>query len=285
MAKAPTGPREITLEGGTSNHGLVVRVGDTVRRPPPPGAPAVHALLEHLGRVGFDGAPRFLGLDDHGREVLTYIRGDVPIAPYPQWALTDESLASVGRLLRRYHDAVESFDPFEHTWATAVPDRWRGPLVSHNDPNLDNVVFRDGSAVALIDFDLAGPGSRVWDLAIAARLWVPLRDPRDVPAEIAGRTADRIVTLADAYGLPRPERRALLAAARTTHDWCYDVMRRGAQRGQPGYVEAWTPGRRAHVRRGREWLANHCEALADQVVPTAGRERQDERRAGRSTSA
>src|SRR4051794_6726461 len=110
MTDPAAGSGEVALEGGTSNHGLVVRVDDTVHRPQPPAAPAVHALLEHLERVGFDGAPRFLGIDELGREVLTYVTGDVPIDPYPTWALCDESLVSVGALLRRFHEAVRTFD-------------------------------------------------------------------------------------------------------------------------------------------------------------------------------
>jgi len=51
----------------------VFRVGDTVRRRST--GPAVHALLGYLERVGFPYAPRLLGVDERGREVLTYQRG------------------------------------------------------------------------------------------------------------------------------------------------------------------------------------------------------------------
>src|SRR4051812_26062211 len=108
--------REVVLEGGTSNHGLVVRVGDTVRRPPSPAA--VQSLLRHLESVGFDGAPRHLGTDEHGREVLSWIDGEAAIVPYPAWALTDTALESVADLLRRYHRAVRSFDPTGLDWPT-----------------------------------------------------------------------------------------------------------------------------------------------------------------------
>lgn len=252
---------ETQLRGGTSNRGLVVRVGDTVRRPQSAGSPAVHALLRHLQGVGFDGAPRYLGQDDDGREVLSYIDGDVPTQPHPPWALTDSALVSVARLLRRYHLAVRSFDPAPHVWPTTVPSPYRGGLVSHNDPNLDNVVFRDGEAVALIDFDLASPGSALWDVALAARLWVPLRDPLDVPDARAQRTGERLRLLADAYELPDPERRRLAAAARETHGWCYDIIRAGAAQGQPGYVHYWTPSAQEHDERGRRWLARNTEFL------------------------
>lgn len=253
--------KEIQLDGGTCNRGLVVRVGDTVRRPQAARSPAVHALLRHLEHVGFEGAPRYLGQDEYGREVLSYVEGDAATAPYPPWALTDSALVSVAELLRRYHEAVRSFRPSSYVWPTTVPSAYRADLVTHNDPNLDNIVFRDGEAVALIDFDLASPGSALWDVALAARLWVPLRDPYDIPDERAGHTRARLRLLADAYGLPEPERERLGEAARETHGWCYDIVRVGAEQGRPGYVHYWTPSAQKHDERGRRWLASNAESL------------------------
>jgi Ser/Thr protein kinase RdoA (MazF antagonist) len=271
MVDAPATRREVQLHGGTSNRGLVVKVAGTVRRPRSPGNAAVHALLRHLEDVGFDGAPRVLGIDDDGREVLSFVEGDVPIDPYPGWALTDDALASVGRLLRRFHRATRSFDPSDHRWGSTVPSRWRGDVVVHNDPNLDNVVFRDGEAVALIDFDLASPGAPLWDLAITTRLWVPLRDPVDVPDDRRHRVRERVAVIADAYGLPPEDRPRLVAAAQATHDWCYDVMRAGAERGQAGYADAWTPAKRGHVERGRTWFREHTDLLIDDLESAEGR--------------
>ena len=251
---------EVVLLGGTANQGLVVRVGDTVRRPATPAG--VHALLRHLERAGFDGAPRYLGTDDRGRDVLEYLEGDVPTAPHPAWALTDEALASVADLLRRYHAAARSFDPAPYRWHTQVPAPFRAGLVCHNDPNLDNVVFRGGVAVALIDFDLASPATPLWDVALAARLWVPLRDPVDVPAELAGRTAERLRLFADAYEVAGADRDALVAAAHASHRWCYDIIRRGAAHGEAGYAQYWTPSAQAHDLRGQVWLDAHTGELA-----------------------
>src|SRR4051794_7348897 len=99
---------EELLWGGLTNAGLVTRVGDTVRRPRGPTSAASRAVLEHLERVGFDGAPRFLGIDDRGRETLAYIPGVAAVEPYEDWALTDAALVSVAELLPRYHAAVAS---------------------------------------------------------------------------------------------------------------------------------------------------------------------------------
>lgn len=232
-----------------------------MRRPQTAGSPGAHALLRHLERVGFDGAPRYLGQDEQGREVLSYIDGEAATVPYPDWALSDVALASVARLLRRYHQAVQSFDPTPYSWTTVVPAAYRTGLVSHNDPNLDNIVFRGGRAVALIDFDLASPGSALWDVAIAARLWVPLRDPADVPDERAARLPERLRILADAYGLKRVDRTLLATAAHATHRWCYDIVQAGAERGQPGYVDYWISLGQERDKRGEDWFASHAEFL------------------------
>jgi Phosphotransferase enzyme family len=266
MPSTRRGQQEVQLRGGTANRGLVLRVGDTVRRPSPPAGTAVHALLHHLDNVGFDGAPRHYGEDENGREVLSYIDGDVPTAPYPAWALTDEALVSVAVLLRRYHEAVRSFDPNGHEWPTTVPSPYRGALVTHNDPNLDNVVFRHGRAVALIDFDLASPGSPVWDVALAARLWVPLRDPTDVPLDLVARTRHRLRLFADAYGLLDVEREQMASAVLATHTWCYDIIRAGAAQGRAGYQHYWTPSAQEHDARGRRWLESNLESLTTALL-------------------
>ena len=255
------GEREETvLPGGTANRGRVSRIGATVRRPQTAASPSVHALLRHLESRGFEGAPRYLGKDSAGREVLSYSEGDVPIQPTPEWALTDGTLTSVANLLRAYHQAVSDFDPTPYRWATRVPARYRKGLVCHNDPNLDNVVFRDGQAICLIDFDLASPGSVEWDLASAARLWVPLQDPRDIPAQIVDRLEERLRLFADAYGLTAEARREMVRAVPATQQWSYDIVREGAQDGHSGYADYWHQAEERYVR-GRSWLQANVDTL------------------------
>jgi hypothetical protein len=259
---------EVPLRGGFTNAGRIARVGDTVRRPWRPTSPATRALLEHLERVGFDGAPRFLGKDDRGREVLSFVAGEAAVEPVPGWALTDAALVSVAELLRGYHDAVASFDGGAHTWPHAVPTRFRGVIVSHNDPNLDNVVFADGRAVALIDFDLASPASAAWDVACAARLWAPLRDERDVPLSLRGRTLARLRLFADAYRMPRRDRGRLVDAMVHTHDWCYGVVQTAVASGHESFGEMWTHGGAGRARRTRNWIVAHGEEMRSALAAT-----------------
>jgi hypothetical protein len=89
---------EIPLLGGDVTED-VVRVGDTVRRPLKPNSPLIHALLTHLEAVGFTGAPRFLGIDAAGREVLSYIEGEVAGRPRPPWIGDEDRMVSVARLV------------------------------------------------------------------------------------------------------------------------------------------------------------------------------------------
>ncbi len=253
---------EVPLTGGTTNHGLVVRMGATVRRPARPTSPATAALLQHLADVGFPGAPRPLGIDAEGREVLSYIPGVAVTPPYPSWALTDDALVSVAWLLRRYHQAVATFDPEPHTWPPSPPAPFGiGPVVAHNDPNLDNVVFRDGRAVALIDFDLASPAAPVWDVAAAARLWAPLRPDSAIGDARAGRALVRLRLFVDAYGLVGPDRDLLVDAVMSNHDWSYDIVGQGAAAGRPGFQKYWTQQNAARARLTRQWYVDDDQQL------------------------
>ncbi len=205
---------EVPLVGGMDPRWAPVRVGDTVRRPAHSARASVQDLLLHLERVGFDGSPRYLGTDAQGREVLSFIEGEVPLPPYPAWAMTEAALADLGALVRRFHEATASFvAPADAEWATDWADPTRPPdppspdrTICHNDLYPENVVFRDGRVVALIDFAMAGPGRALWDLAIAAELWGPLGDParRDQhPADLDG--IRRLGVLARGYRL-EPDR-------------------------------------------------------------------------------
>jgi hypothetical protein len=255
MTRGALSHEEVLLHGGMTNVGLVSRVGDTVRRPLRPTSEATRALLEHLERVGFDGAPRYLGVDDRGREVLSYITGAAAIAPVPAWALTDEALISVAELLRRYHDAVASFNPSAYAWPHPIPTRFQRGLVSHNDPNLDNVIFDRGRAVALIDFDLASPGSAAWDLACSARLWAPLRERRDAPRELVDRSLTRLGLFAEAYGASIEERVGLVDAIVECHIWCYAIVQTAVANGHETFSLNWTAGEKPRAERTRDWLA------------------------------
>ena len=256
-----SGAREVPLHGGIANAGQVFRVGDTVRRPQRSWSPATHALLLHLEAVGFEGAPRFLGVDERGREVLTYVPGATVLAPYPEWGLTDEALVSVAELLRAYHHAVAGFATRPHTWPPSPPDAFVDGIASHNDPNLDNVVFRDGRAVALIDFDLAGPGSRAWDVACAARLWAPLRSDVDIADARRGRGLDRFRLFVDSYGMDEAERVRVAQAVGANHRWFGELISGSAAAGHTAFANYRRSVPRERLERTARWFDDNEAAL------------------------
>jgi aminoglycoside phosphotransferase (APT) family kinase protein len=190
---------EETLLGGNLQD--AVRIGDTVHRRAGPWTPAVHALLRYLERADFP-APRVVGMDAQGREVLRYVEGEAhngTSEPLPRMLLADDLLVGAAKLLRRYHDVVTGFRPPPNaTWRLTAPTDYE--LICHNDWSPWNAVLRGGQVELMLDWDLAGPGTRVWDVGNAAYAWVPLI----AASHLAPTFADQVLRLRlflDSYGL------------------------------------------------------------------------------------
>jgi aminoglycoside phosphotransferase (APT) family kinase protein len=171
---------EERLEGGTLTAGIV-RIGDTVRRPASGDRSFQRRLLAHLHDVGFTAAPRFLGIDDQGRDILEFIEGSAGIEGAH---FADEQLKQAAALLRRFHDATAR-SILANTAET----------VCHNDWSPANTIFRAGAPVAMIDFDMAAPGDRLWDLAYSAMSWLDLGGARPKSEQLR-----RMRVMLDAYG-------------------------------------------------------------------------------------
>lgn len=261
---------EIPLASGEVAEG-VVRVGDTVRRPVGFNAPLVHALLGHLESAGFAGAPRFLGIDAAGREVLTYVPGEVAGRPRPAWIADEARLASLGRLIRAYDDVAAGFvlpagvRPFSGLGDRVVepPDMPCAPpypveVVGHMDFTLGNVVFRDGQAVALIDFDMAKPVSRVDEVCNAMFTWAPLTDPADADPPL--REVDvprRCRILADAYGMSEADRLRLVEVAVLRSRRAWFSMKQIAEEQGGVWARMWREGAGDELKRQEAWLERH----------------------------
>jgi Ser/Thr protein kinase RdoA (MazF antagonist) len=141
-----------------------------------------------------------------------------------------------------------------------------GELISHNDLNLDNVVFRAGRAVALIDFDLASPGCRVWDVACAARLWAPLRPEDHIDDVRRGRALARFRLFVDSYGCTRDERELLVPAVRQNHEWCYDIVGTAAAHGHAGFSDYWGGGAMERATQTYQWYLDNGHVLRSALL-------------------
>jgi hypothetical protein len=253
----------------------VVRIGDTVRRPVRPFTATVQAFLAHLHSRGFTDAPRPLGYDERGREVLSHVPGEVPVEPLPDWATGPEVLEALARLVRRLHDSAQGWTPQpDAVWgripgaepAGVVPLFDSPELVSHQDYCPGNVVFRDGLPAALIDFDLARPTTRVADAVNALYWWVPLLDPRDRPPSLVDADAGaRVRLFADAYGMDAAQRAdvvpvAVRRAANST------LVMRAAAEVDPVFRRWWDEGVADRMPRAERWIATHADQLREQLL-------------------
>ena len=156
--------------------GDVTVVDDLVLRPVRPWTPTVHALLAHLRAEGLDCVPEPVGIRG-GIEAVTFVPGDAGTDAWPHQA-SEAGLISAATLLRRVHDATIGFvPPGEPKWAF-VPDDG-ADVVCHGDPGPWNFVWRDGLAVALIDWEHASPAPALEDVAAALDSFTPFR-PDDV---------------------------------------------------------------------------------------------------------
>jgi len=248
---------EELLHGGVANAGAVVRQGSHVLRPSNRHSASIHRALSALRSTGFLGASNPVGIEAEGRERLEFIDGDVPLPPFPEWARSDEALASVALLMRGMHDASTAIDLTAGPWSEEMADPHGGPVLCHNDVCLENVVFRDGRAIALLDFDFAAPGRRVFDVASFARMCVPVDD--ETNASRLGWSAQdlpsRLRLVADAYGLEAVDRLDLLEILGRAIEMGGQFVRRRVEAGEPGFVRMWEEmgGEERFDRRRRWW--------------------------------
>jgi aminoglycoside phosphotransferase (APT) family kinase protein len=243
--------------GGNLND--AVRVGDTVRRTPGPWTPAVHALLRYLEEQGFP-APRARGFDQQGREILEYIEGEAhsgTLVPLPDHVLDEPHLVAAAQLLRRYHDLAAGFRaPAGARWRLVAPTKHE--IICHNDWTPWNALFKDGRLAVMLDWDLAGPGSRLWGVANAVPAWAPLYHGHG--KWTLDERLRRLRLFLDAYGLE--DRSALVPTIRLFLTHVGKFVEDEGRRGDPGMqrlVAMGVPHNMYDVEV--RWLDEHRESL------------------------
>lgn len=190
---------EIPISGGRLNQGRLVRLGDFVFRPADEDI-AVEQVIIEIGKV-FPGVPKTFGRDSHGRLRLEWIEGECTELFDEDVEKSKTRLLSVGALLKNLHDSTEGIV------AEIMPRSRRSldpsgiqEVVCHGDAGPGNIVFRNGTAFALIDWEMASPGRRSWDLATALRYWAPFRNPANKkPTELLLNPWQRAEWILDGY--------------------------------------------------------------------------------------
>ena len=221
--------------------------------------PTVHALLDHLERIGFTGSPRAVSAD--GEDIVTYLPGE-SVNPH---AWSDEGIFRVGGLLRDLHDATASFTPppgaVWHPWpfASNAPNA----IISHRDTGPWNIIARDGLPAGFIDWVTAGPADRLEEIAATAWLNAQLHDDDIAERQglpTAGARAAQLRRFADGYQLPRADRQRLVTAMieYAIRDSAAEAIQAGVTP-QTGECDAvWAIAWRA---RSAAWMIRHRPLL------------------------
>jgi hypothetical protein len=252
---------EEVLLGGLVT-GRVVKVGETVRREAGPWTPTIQALLAHLDARGFP-CPRPLGLDDQGREMMSFLSGRASNWPWPPALIAVDGAAKVGAFLRAYHDAVAGFaPPASAIWRHGAQAPKRGELVLHGDFGPHNLIWDGEDICGLIDFELARPGDPMEDAGFAVVRAAQLRPDEQTRAPgfaTPPNRARRLAAFAEGYGCAKSD---LVSAARQAQQ---GEVERIARFGAAG-LEPWATFRRrgieALARQELAWIEANAAALA-----------------------
>ncbi|MDO3409566.1 phosphotransferase [Saccharibacillus sp. CPCC 101409] len=252
---------EEKLSGG--NVSDVFKQGGTVRREIKPDSGRIHELLNHLEIKGCDFAPRYLGIDEQGREVLSFIEGEAGNYPLKTYMWKEEALEAIARMLRAYHDAVSDF-PFDESWLPLDGTPQPMEVVCHNDFAVYNIVFRREMSVGIIDFDMAAPGPKIWDIAYALYTCAPLSRfyvdeagglVHYVPARDESPIRSRIQRFFEAYGIPAAGNTIETVLLRL-EALCATMARKAAE-GDPAFRKMIDDGHLDHYRADIVFVSEH----------------------------
>lgn len=233
MNANPDSAEPENLTGGNSN--FVQRVGDRVLRPSGPWTPTVHSLLRILRDNGIDQVPEPFGVDDEGREVLSFLPGTVANYPLPSWMWSEAILDEVSTLLRRMHDATMDVRFDSAVWQNSSHEPQQ--VICHNDFAPYNMVFDQEHLVGAIDFDTASPGPRIWDFAYMAYRLVPFGEDSGTAAPPVAARMSRLKATIRAYGMTFDSEEVLEVMAVRLEDLAIYTDGRASDTGDGAFIE------------------------------------------------
>ncbi|HZD76821.1 MAG TPA: phosphotransferase [Acidobacteriaceae bacterium] len=246
---------ELLLGGNVSDR--VVKVGLTVRKPFTRATPSVEAFLNHLHAHGFRGAPRSLGRDEQGRQVLEYISGVPCRADAP---LSLRELTEIGAVIRELHEASADFcaEPNAHWNIVMAPDG--EDLICHNDLAPWNLIRNDERWV-FIDWDGAAPGTRLWDLSYAAVTFLPIEADGDPVSDVA-----RLRAMVEGYGLNGAQCRRLPELMLRRTRAMQQLLMEGGRSGQQPWARLYAEGHAIYWGAAAEYIERNLSGFAQSLL-------------------
>src|SRR5919112_918267 len=224
---------EEALTGGNASGG-VVRIGNTVRKPWLDTTERTVGYMHALRDRGID-VPKTHGRDEQGRLVLDYVPGELAMDRSP---LDPVHLHAVGALVRAIHDSSVGL-PVPDDWQVLLPTD-RPDLLCHNDLATWNLII-DGERLVFIDWDGAGPSTRLWDLAYAAISFGHLFPDAD-PDDASGR----LIAFLDGYRADAALRAALPRTMTRRARGMHDLLRHSHESGREPWGSMYVEGHGQH---------------------------------------
>ncbi len=254
--------KEIPISGGRLNRGRLVRLGDFVLRPADEDVEVEKVIIE-VGKV-FRGIPKPFGRDSSGRLKLEWIEGEIGELVDEDLGKSRSRLLSIGALLRELHDSTETTaQEVVSTFRDSLDPSGVREVICHGDAGPGNTIFRDGVAFALIDWEMASPGRRSWDLATALRYWGPFRNPANrKPSELLLDSWQRAAWILEGYSASndlRAETVGLFALNQKVQ--AEYVIGRIKARGDAVYQEWVEHGGIRRLELDDAWLGGESERL------------------------
>ncbi|MHA7274544.1 phosphotransferase [Arthrobacter sp. TMT4-20] len=201
--------------------------------------------------------PKPLGQDSDNRHVVEYIDGDLALNQLP---LSLDALTRVGRLVRQIHDASEAF-PLPHGVDWNLPLPAKAPdLMCHNDLAPWNLII--GERWVFIDWDGAGPSTRLWDLAYAAQSFSSMFEGQPVEEAAANLKA-----FVDGYGADTELRRALPEAITERTQAMYELLEESHRTGFQPWGAMYADGHGEHWRAASQYVRQHQTTWKQAVLP------------------
>jgi hypothetical protein len=223
------------LDGAGIEAGRVIRDQSSVSRPGGDWSPSVQRVLAALVDSGMSEVPIPLGIDDDGREMLSFIEGEDQGWPLLPGIQSLEGARALGGLTRKLRGALQRYEiPADAAWQGRTTAVASGEIVQHGDLGPWNLLWQDGGSriVGVLDWELAEPEDPDYDLGFLAWHTTPAMD--DDRAALRGFVGqlDRAARLrAFAAGAGMPLQAVASAILRSQLGFAQKVNTRGRHAG------------------------------------------------------
>jgi len=221
----------------------------------------VHEFLRYLAAEGLRGVPEVQGVEGD-REVLTYVTGRG--VPVDQEIVLDGVLVEAVAWLRDFHDIADGYRPEgARTWRSGEAELAADSIICHNDPGTYNWIIEGGHFAAMVDWDMAGPGSPIDDLAFLAWTAIPFNRPELLNEVGDDEVLRRLDLVVDTYAEWGPL--TLLGAVGERMELACARIAAGQERGDVAMINLGRAGEPQRTRERLEAFNDRRERWESQV--------------------